>query len=106
MKYITVIRIRQKWFRLMILLFFCFFGVLTIQTKAEAATTCSSVISVPAKTNGKVNMRKKAGTKYKSYGYVENGSAIITEPNGNITYVKKSGDLKLKEQKLHEITFV
>lgn len=76
MKYITVIRIRQKWFRLMILLFFCFFGVLTIQTKAEAATTCSSVISVPAKTNGKVNMRKKAGTKYKSYGYVENGSAI------------------------------
>ena len=35
--------------------------------------------------------------------HFENGSAIITEPNGNITYVKKSGDLKLKEQKLHEI---
>lgn len=35
--------------------------------------------------------------------HFENGSAIITEPDGNITYVKKSGDLKLKEQKLHEI---
>ena len=32
-----------------------------------------------------------------------NGSTIITEPNGNVTYVKKSGDLKLKDQKLYEI---
>ena len=32
-----------------------------------------------------------------------NGSAIITEQNGNITYVKRSGDLLLKEQKLYEI---
>ena len=32
-----------------------------------------------------------------------NGSAIITELNGNITYVKKSGDLLLKDQKLYEI---
>jgi len=32
-----------------------------------------------------------------------NGSAIITEPNGNVTYVKKSGDLSQKEQKLYEI---
>lgn len=35
--------------------------------------------------------------------HFDNGSAIITEPNGNITYVKKSGDLKLKEKKLYEI---
>ena len=32
-----------------------------------------------------------------------NGAAIITEPNGNITYVKKSGDLLLNKQKLYEI---
>lgn len=35
--------------------------------------------------------------------HFSNGSAIITEPNGNVTYVKKSGDLLLKEQKLYEI---
>lgn len=35
--------------------------------------------------------------------HFSNGSAIITEPNGNITYVKKSGDLVLKDQKLYEI---
>lgn len=32
-----------------------------------------------------------------------NGTAIITDPNGNVTYVKKSGDLTLKGQKLYEI---
>lgn len=35
--------------------------------------------------------------------HFSNGSAIITEPNGNITYVKKSGDLLLKNKKLYEI---
>ena len=35
--------------------------------------------------------------------HFENGSAIITDSNGNITYVKKSGDLLLKNKKLYEI---
>lgn len=35
--------------------------------------------------------------------HFQNGSAIITEPNGNITYVKKSGDILLNKQKLYEI---
>ena len=35
--------------------------------------------------------------------HFENGTAIIIEPNGNITYIKKSGDLLLKSQKLYEI---
>lgn len=35
--------------------------------------------------------------------HFSNGSAIVTEPNGNVTYVKKSGDLILKDQKLSEI---
>lgn len=35
--------------------------------------------------------------------HFENGSAIITEPNGNVTYVKKSGDIILKDKKLYEI---
>lgn len=32
-----------------------------------------------------------------------NGSAIIIEPNGNVTYVKKSGDISQKDQKIYEI---
>ena len=35
--------------------------------------------------------------------HFSNGSAIIIEPNGNVIYVKKSGDLLLKDQKLYEI---
>ena len=35
--------------------------------------------------------------------YFSNGSAIITDPLGNITYVKKSGDIEEKKQKLYEI---
>ena len=35
--------------------------------------------------------------------HFQNGSLIITEPNGNITYVKKSGDLLLNNKKLYEI---
>ena len=35
--------------------------------------------------------------------HFSNGAAIITEPNGNITYVKRSGDILLKKQKLYEI---
>lgn len=35
--------------------------------------------------------------------HFENGSAIITDKNGNVTYVKKSGDILLKDQKLYEI---
>lgn len=35
--------------------------------------------------------------------HFENGTAIITEPNGNIIYVKKSGDIIKKSQKIYEI---
>lgn len=35
--------------------------------------------------------------------HFENGSAIITEPNGNVTYIKKSGDIILKGKKVYEI---
>lgn len=32
--------------------------------------------------------------------HFENGAAIITDPKGNVTYVKKSGDILLKKDKL------
>lgn len=37
--------------------------------------------------------------------YFTNGSAIITDKVGNITYVKKSGDIIVKHQKLLEILY-
>lgn len=35
--------------------------------------------------------------------HFENGSATIKDPNGNITYVQKSGDIVLKNKELYEI---
>ena len=35
--------------------------------------------------------------------YYENGSAIITDRNGNIIYVKKSGDIHIKDNNVYEI---
>ncbi|MCM1180498.1 MAG: SH3 domain-containing protein [Clostridium sp.] len=82
-------------------LLFVFCGILASGTKAEAAKTCSSVISLPAKTNAKVNIRKKAGTSYKSYGYVAKNDAVTilgqVKNNGATWYkckAKVNGKLK------------
>lgn len=70
------------------------YGILLSGTKAEAATTCSSAISLPAKTNTKVNIRKKAGTSYKSYGYVAKNDAVTilgqVKNNGTTWYKCKA----------------
>lgn len=70
MRYTKDIQIGKTAIRLVAALFFCLWGVFGTGVDAKAAKTCSSVISLPAKTNSKVNMRKKAGTGYASYGYV------------------------------------
>ena len=44
--------------------------------KSEAATTCKSKIAYPATTTTQVNIRKKAGTSYKSYGMLKKGQSI------------------------------
>lgn len=44
--------------------------------------------------------------KYKDGNVIthfQNGAAIITDKDGNITYVKRSGDILLKKKKLYEI---
>lgn len=59
--------------------------------KAEAAKTCKSVISYPGKTSTKVNIRKKAGTNYKSYGLVKKNEPLIIlgyVSNQGITWYK------------------
>lgn len=62
--------------RIAILLLLCICLVPTAGTKAEAATACKSVISYPGKTTAKVNMRKKAGTNYKSYGLLKKNQSV------------------------------
>lgn len=47
-----------------------------IPVHTEAATTCQSKMSYPGKTNDQVNIRKKAGTKYKSYGMVSKNTEV------------------------------
>jgi len=42
----------------------------------EAGTTCKSKISYPGTTTAQVNMRKKAGTNYKSYGMLDKGQEV------------------------------
>lgn len=54
--------------------------------QAKAAVTCKSVISYPATTKSRVNIRKKAGTKYKSYGMVPAGADVTI-----LGYVKTFG---------------
>lgn len=44
--------------------------------KVEAATTCKTKIAYPATTKAQVNFRKKAGTKYKSYGLLKKGQDV------------------------------
>lgn len=52
------------------------FMIPCIGMKAEAATTCKSVLSYPGTATAKVNMRKKAGTTYKSYGLVSKNAKV------------------------------
>lgn len=54
-------------------------GVLFIPVsgnQVEAATTCKSVITYPGTARTKVNIRKKAGTGYKSYGKVKKNQSV------------------------------
>lgn len=76
MRYTKDIQMGKTIVRFVMVLFFCLWGVFLSGVDAKAAKTCSSVISLPAKTNSKVNMRKKAGTSYTSYGYVEKNKKV------------------------------
>ncbi len=59
--------------------------------RVNAAASCKSVISYPATTKSKVNLRKKAGIKYKSLGMVEKGQSVTIlgyVKNGGLTWYK------------------
>lgn len=59
-------------------LFLCLFVFLVsvMGMTAYAATSCKSKISYPGATTAQVNIRKKAGTNYQSYGMVKKGQSV------------------------------
>lgn len=70
--------------------------------KNTEVTTTATDINYSSQNSFAVISQKK----YKDGNIIthfSNGAAIITEPNGNVTYVKKSGDILLQKQKLYEI---
>lgn len=68
--------IRRKVIRCLAFLVVCMLCIPVIGMKAEAATTCKTKISYPGSTTAEVNFRKKAGTKYKSYGMLKKEQSV------------------------------
>ncbi len=85
--------------KIIVVLLACIFFVPVTGIKAEAATSCKSVISYPGTTASKVNMRKKAGTNYKSYGMLEENASVTIlgyVTNKGITWYKCKGKVNGK----------
>lgn len=67
--------------------------------QVKAATTCKSVISYPGKTTTQVNMRKKAGTNYTSYGLLNKNQSVTIlgyAKNKGVTWYKCKAVVKGK----------
>ena len=75
----------KKKIRIIMVLLAIFF-IPIIGVKSEAATTCKSKISYPGVTTSRVNMRKKAGTNYKSYGLIGKNQSVTI-----LGYTKNKG---------------
>lgn len=70
------IRYRRRIWQLIVAILLCVCTVPMFGKKVEAAKTCSSVISYPGKTKAQVNIRKKGGTTYKSYGMLKANQSV------------------------------
>lgn len=66
----------KSWKIMPLFIIFCMVTLLMPGVKAEAATTCKNAMSYPGTTTAQVNMRKKAGTKYKSYGMLAKNEQV------------------------------
>lgn len=75
----------------MLLLLSGIFGGFTGNNNVQAATTCKSLVACPGKTVAKVNMRKKAGTTFASYGMIKKNKQVTIlgyTKNQGITWYK------------------
>lgn len=66
----------RAWRKLVIFVAFIISLVPAVGQNVQAAVTCSSGISFPATVTEKVNIRKKAGTNYKSYGMLSKNQKV------------------------------
>ena len=84
---------KDKYKRIIIVFLLCM-GVLCIpmtSTQVQAAKTCSSKIAYPGIIKTKVNMRKKAGIRYKSYGKLKKKQSVTilgVATNGGMKWYK------------------
>ena len=88
-----------NWKAMPLFLIFFMAFLMTAGMSAEAAVTCKSAMSYPAVTKAKVNMRKKAGTKYKSYGTLNKNAEVTLlgyVTNKGQTWYKCKGKIKGK----------
>ncbi len=69
-------RLLRKVIQCLVLVLICTLFVPCLGMKAEAATTCKTKIAYPASTTAQVNFRKKAGTKYKSFGLLKKDQSV------------------------------
>lgn len=68
--------IKRKAIQCLTFLMVCMLCVPIVGMKVEAGTTCKSRISYPGSTTAEVNFRKKAGTKYQTYGMLKKGQDV------------------------------
>lgn len=84
---------KDKYKKIIIFFLLCM-GVLCIPmpaTQVQAAKTCSSKIAYPGIVRTKVNMRKKAGIRYKSYGKLKKKQSVTIlgiATNGGMKWYK------------------
>ena len=76
MKYNTQDYLKWKVTKTCVFVLLFTFLVSAMGMTAQAATSCKSKISYPGTTTSAVNMRKKAGTNYKSYGMLKKGQSV------------------------------
>ena len=95
-----IMNIRKRNWKIFPLFFVFFLMVLLIpEVKAEAAATCKTAMSYPGTTTSQVNLRKKAGTKYKSYGMLQKNAEVTIlgyVTNKNQTWYKCKGKVNGK----------
>lgn len=97
-----IMNIRKRNWKLFPL-FVMFFIIMLLMpgAKTEAATTCKNAMSYPGTTTAQVNLRKKAGTKYKSYGMLAKNAEVTIlgyVTNNKQTWYKCKGKVNGKNK--------
>lgn len=88
-----------RWNVIVFFIALCMAALIVPGKTAQAATTCKTAMSYPGVTTAKVNMRKKAGTRYKSCGTLAKNEEVTIlgyVTNKGQTWYKCKGKIKGK----------